>query len=357
MGRRRGGKDSLLSFGKPRTAMLSFIINELLCSTSLAEQAPPIKPETKRAINIANCAMSILVALCSDVSAGTDLKDVSPDLVAVRKVVLDAISKAIKDATTSSDHIDLRYGRLHSLADLCHRLLTARASVQSKGHDDGTLHIAKVMLEKNFAVLLTNALAEIDLNYPDVKLVVTDILKPLEHLTKISIKMGRASDKTKEGGAGGASGGPGGELTTDSDMFSGSELDESTDDEGGPSADDEQTPDLYRNSALGMYGGEMEDFDGDSDAEDDEDMDGYDDDDMSDEGPTDSGTESGSSDEEALENELLADGDDWEDEDDEDGEEGGSDDEEIEGEEILFEVKRSGFLLDLPLLPLLTSTC
>lgn len=38
------------------------------------------------------------------------------------------------------------------------------------------------MLEKNFAVVLTNALAEIDLNYPDVKLVVTDILKPLEHL-------------------------------------------------------------------------------------------------------------------------------------------------------------------------------
>lgn len=162
--------------------MLNFIIQDLLCCTSLAEQAPPVQPETKKAMGIANCAMSVLVALCSDVSSGIDLKDVNPDLISVRKVVLDAISKAIRDTISSADHIDVRYGRLRSLSDLCYRLLTARASVQPKGHDDGTLHIAKIMLEKNFAVVLTNALAEIDLNYPDVKLVVTDILKPLEHL-------------------------------------------------------------------------------------------------------------------------------------------------------------------------------
>lgn len=182
MGRRRGGKDSLLTAGKPRTAMLQFIIHDLLCCTTLAEQAPPVKAETKKAMSLANCAMSVLVALCSDVSSGIELKDVSQDLISVRKVVLDAISKAIRDTISSADHIDVRYGRLHSLSDLCYRLLTARASVAPKGHDDGTLHIAKIMLEKNFAVTLTNALAEIDLNYPDVKLVVTDILKPLEHL-------------------------------------------------------------------------------------------------------------------------------------------------------------------------------
>lgn len=182
MGRRRGGKDALFNSSKPRTATLSFLIQDLVCCTSLAEQAASSRPESKKLLNLANCAMTVIVALCSDVSTSSDIKDINPDLVTVRKVVLDAISKAIRDVSTSTDHIDIRYGRLHSLSELCYRLLTARPSVQTKGHDDGSLHVAKVMLEKNFAVVLTNALADIDLNYPDVKLVVTDILKPLEHL-------------------------------------------------------------------------------------------------------------------------------------------------------------------------------
>lgn len=182
MGKKRGGKESLFATNRPRTAILNFMLQELVCCTGLADQVTPIKPALKKAMDLSNCAMTVLVALCSDVGPANDLKDTQVDLVAVRKVVLDALAKAIKDATLSSEHVDVRYGRLHSLSDLCHRLLTARPSVQVKGQDDGTLHIAKVMLEKNFAVALTNALAEIDLNYPDVKLVVLDILKPLEHL-------------------------------------------------------------------------------------------------------------------------------------------------------------------------------
>lgn len=172
----------MANFGRPRTAVLNFIIQDLICAFGLADQVPPVKIELKKKYNLANCATSIIVALCSDVGPEADIKGVSPDLVAVRKTVLEAISKALKDATTSSENVDLRYGRLRALSDLCHRLLSSRPSVIPKGHEDGTLHIAKIMLEKNFAVVLTNALAEIDLNYPDVKLVVTDILKPLEHL-------------------------------------------------------------------------------------------------------------------------------------------------------------------------------
>jgi hypothetical protein len=80
----------------------------------------------------------------------------------------------------------------------------------------------------------------------------------------------------------------------------------------------------------------MEEGYDDSDGDGDEDMDGYDEDDMS-EGPTDSGTEdSNSTGESALEDELLAGEDDWEDEDDEEG--GGSGDDE---QEMMFDVSRS----------------
>ena len=40
----------------------------------------------------------------------------------------------------------------------------------------------KVMLEKNFVATLTNALAEVDPNFPDIRGVVTGILRPLEYL-------------------------------------------------------------------------------------------------------------------------------------------------------------------------------
>jgi E3 ubiquitin-protein ligase HUWE1 len=191
MGKKRGGKESLFALARPRTAILNFMLLELVCCTGLADQVPPTKPSLKKAMDLANCAMTVLVALCSDVGLGTDLKDTPVDLVAVRKVVLDALSKAIKDATSSAEHVDVRYGRLHSLSDLCYRLLTARPNIQPKGQEDGSLHIAKVMLEKNFAVALTNALAEVDLNYPDVKLVVLDILKPLEHLFVLRRRLSR----------------------------------------------------------------------------------------------------------------------------------------------------------------------
>jgi E3 ubiquitin-protein ligase HUWE1 len=110
------------------------------------------------------------------------------------------------------------------------------------------------MLEKNFVATLTNALSEVDLNYPNVRGVVAAILRPLELLcvilfsnlshcnfcfflrSKIAIKMSRVSGKAKDSAEG----------RTESIESLGSEED---DEDIGR----EETPDLYRNSALGMY--------------------------------------------------------------------------------------------------------
>ncbi|CDZ98238.1 E3 ubiquitin-protein ligase/Putative upstream regulatory element binding protein [Phaffia rhodozyma] len=342
--RKSNCKDNFANVEQPRLALLNFLIHDLVCFSGLADQVPPVKASLKKSFNLSNCAMSVIVALCSDVGPEVDIKGVHPHLTNVRKVMLETISKAIKEATSSTDNVDMRYGRLRLLSELCNRLLTSRPNIIPKGQEDGTLHIAKIMLEKNFAVVLTNALAEIDLNYPDVKLVVTDILKPLEHLTKISIKMGRASDKKKNASS---------KLqdvleeasSASSLMDEDDEDDVDEDDSDAPSEGTEETPDIYRNSALGMYGGEMEDvYDEDSGDEDEEDMEGYDEMDGMSEAPTDSGTETGSSegDESAMEDELIAAEGDWdvEDDDDEDEDDDGEDEEdssEDEEEEMLYD--------------------
>jgi len=164
---------------KHRTATLQFLLSELVSYGTLNPQADSI---SRNRHSLCNWAMSVIVALCVDSSSGSEVKDVTPDLVSVRKFVLEAVSRAIKELSPS-ESLDSRYGRLFALSDLCHRLLIVRFNaVARKPQDERPTHIAKVMLEKNFVSTLTNALAEVDLNYPNVRSLVAAILRPLEHL-------------------------------------------------------------------------------------------------------------------------------------------------------------------------------
>ncbi|KAJ7462340.1 hypothetical protein B0H11DRAFT_2175426 [Mycena galericulata] len=228
---------------KLRTTTLHFLLSDLISFETINPQP---NTDARDRITVCNWAMSLLVALCVDTSSTHELKDVSPELVSVRKFVLEAISRAIKDLS-SSESVEGRYGRLLALADLCHRLLTVRFNTSSrKQQDDAPTHIAKVMLEKNFVATLTTALSEVDLNYPNVRGLVASILRPLEYLTKIAIKMSRTSNRNKDAVEGQ-------KAESVSSVASDDDEEEMQDDAR------EETPDLYRNSALGMYGGEMED--------------------------------------------------------------------------------------------------
>lgn len=245
---------------KYRTATLQFLLSDLITFGTINPQPDD---RARNRITLCNWAMSVLVALCVDSAPNHEVKEVSAELISVRKFVLEAVSRAIKDLPPS-DNLESRYGRLLALADLCHRLLTVRFNAASnKQQDENPTHIAKVMLEKNFVSTLTTALSEIDLNYPNIRGLVPSVLRPLEYLTKIAIKMSRLSGKTSKEEAEGSK--------ADSASSSGSEDDDDLEDRGR-----EETPDLYRNSALGMYGGEMDDahFGRDDDMdEDDEDED------------------------------------------------------------------------------------
>jgi E3 ubiquitin-protein ligase HUWE1 len=173
----------------------------------------------------------MVIALCSDIATTHDIKDLPEDLISVRKQVLDAISKAIKESGSIAD-LDARYGRLHALGELTYRLLVSRPAVAAKQDESGT-HIAKTMIEKNFVGTLTTAAGEVDLNFPEVKGVLGSLLKALEYLSKMSIKWSK-SDKRKVEQRN--------EEGTDTESEeSGMDYDE----------EEEEAPDLYRNSALG----------------------------------------------------------------------------------------------------------
>ncbi len=161
---------------KHRMATLQFLLSELITFGTISPQ-PDQKARSR--ISASQWAISVVVALCVDT---TPHEEASAELVSVRRVVVEAISRAIKDLP-SSESLDARYGRLLALAELCYRLLTIRLSSSTrKPQDDTPTHIAKVMLEKNVVSTLTTALSEVDLNYPDVRGLISAILRPLEYL-------------------------------------------------------------------------------------------------------------------------------------------------------------------------------
>ncbi|KAL0955931.1 hypothetical protein HGRIS_002119 [Hohenbuehelia grisea] len=296
------------SGAKHRATVLHYLLTDLISSSSSINAQTDSGARERTALS--NWAMSVIVALCVDMTSPYEMKDISLDLVSARKFVLEAISRAIKDGP-ASESVEARYGRLLALSDLCYRLLTVRVNPNPrKAQDETPTHIAKIMLEKNFVATLTNALAEVDLNYPNVKGLVAAILRPLEHLTKIAIKMSRTSGKGKDL--------PDGKATSVRSYMS--EDDDDDDDED--DADREETPDLYRNSALGMYGGEMEDVNYNAEGDIDEDEEDEDEDvdmEYGDEtGSEDTSNTDDDGEEDELEDATHAASEPWDDEEDED---------------------------------------
>ncbi|KZV69516.1 hypothetical protein PENSPDRAFT_753267 [Peniophora sp. CONT] len=315
---------------KFRTYALQFLLNDVISYGTL--QPESADAEARKRVSLCNWAMSIIVALCVDTTASPDLKDVAPELVHVRKFVLEAASRAIKEpAPSDREGLGARYGRVLALADLCHRLLTVRYATGGRKNADEAppTHIAKIMLEKNFVATLTTALAEVDLNFPNVRGLVQAVLKPLELLSRIAIKMSRASSKGK---------GDDGKLTLGEVEEMSEDDDEDDDDEGddGEGSGREDTPDLYRNSALGMFGGEIDDQYADDDEMGDEDEEDEEDVEM------DFGEESDDTEESDVDVDVEIEG--GLDEEDEDDEEGSGDEEEEwddeddgEGEDLVEE--------------------
>ncbi len=181
------GETTIQHHGRIRPTMITFMLNELICKVSFDTDVAPSETTSpsstsKRWSTVANWASAALVALCADVGTGSTLRDIPSDLTSVRKSVLDTIIKTFKEVSASPEDIASRYGKIWALSELSYRLLTAKSTIQPKAQNDTALHIAKLMLEKGFVPAFTNTLTEIDLNYPNIRVLIATILQPLEYL-------------------------------------------------------------------------------------------------------------------------------------------------------------------------------
>lgn len=170
-------------YGQPKARSgISSIINDLVCCVDirrdLAQEGQ--KQDPTRRMTISGWAMTLLVALCSDLTPTSDMKSVSEDLITIRRTVLDALIKVLKDSATLEPNV--RYGKLWAIGELVYRLLTAKPSITPHQHDDSALQIAKAMVEKNFVGLMTEATSNVDLNYPNIKVALLSLLRALDHL-------------------------------------------------------------------------------------------------------------------------------------------------------------------------------
>ncbi len=230
---------------KPRSGVLNYLLNDVIPVGTLGHE------ETiayRKKNSTSNWAMSAIVSLCLRTNEngyhnkqGSIEEDDETDLLFVRKFVLEHALKAFKDANTSDEHPDVKYARLLDLSDLFNRLLHGRLlpfnSSPSPSLDGGfQKSIAKLMFEKNFIGALTGSIADIDLNFPGSKRAIKYILRPLKQLTSTAVVLSQTSDISTTPG-----------QTTDDDEISTATSVSDAGDER------EETPDLFRNSTLGMF--------------------------------------------------------------------------------------------------------
>ncbi|OAX82309.1 hypothetical protein ACJ72_03338 [Emergomyces africanus] len=325
---------------KPRSGILNYLLNSLVPIGTL-EHGESIF--FKKRVNTSNWAMRVIVALCSKTGEfGGPFRrrtvpndDDEPDLLFVRKFVLEHALKSYKDANASNEPLDAKYARLLSLADLFDKMLSGGSSADGTTHfPSSTRQVAKTMFEKNFISAFTASISELDLNFPPAKRAVKYILRPLNKLTQTAVLLSETSSIQSAPGQ------------TDEDDISSATSVSDVDDER------EETPDLFRHSTLGMFEPNHEEgTTSEEDSEDDEEMydDEYDEEmDYEEDMPENDGEVVSDEDEEDMDGrgpieglpgdsgmdiEVLIEGDDDEDDDDDDEDDDDDDDEDDEDEE------------------------
>ncbi|KAI8637213.1 hypothetical protein BD408DRAFT_447787 [Parasitella parasitica] len=256
--KKQNGQRTTTLDGKHRS-FVSMLINGLLPYNHIN----PSSEESRKQQGLSTWTASTLVAMTNDSSSSNDASaQQKNELIQVRKYVLEAVVRSLKEAVASSETASVKYSKYLALADLCHRILNARPSVGSSiprslggggqsnaanntnsnnnnnnsNKEDAVLSNAKIMLDKNFVAILTSAISDVDINYPHSKTILNSMLRPLEQLTKLAIKTDDGSDNDD-----------------DADQDKMDTAAEGVHVPSTPVAEGEEAPDLYRNSALGMF--------------------------------------------------------------------------------------------------------
>lgn len=228
---------------KPRSSVVNYLLTDLIPLGTLDSTTTPVAFRKKATTS--SWADSVLVALLAktpeqliDKSREPSDGEDEPDLLFVRRFVLENVLKAYKESTISNEALDVKYARMLSLAVLMGHIMNGKdtmgaadSTVATRSHQQ----LRRVMFEKGFLTALTASIADVDLNFPGAKETVRQILKPLRVLTNIAIEL---SDRSLISGPQG--------HTEDDGIESATSVSDMDDDR-------EETPDLFRNSTLGMF--------------------------------------------------------------------------------------------------------
>jgi len=258
---------------RPRAGILNYLINDLLCVDMLSPTPAQSVAAQKQQITSAK-AQNVLVSLMTKTRETVPTRtgerfeyDDDADLLMVRKFVLDTVLRAYEKAATPDETVEARYSRMQCLSVLmCHMVgdlerdqPTTRSADQSPTRSQ--MQLRRMMYEKGFLDKLTSSIAEIDLKYPGVKRVIKHILRVLRVLTQTAKELSHSKVMMPVSSL---------PEQVEDDIMSTSSLSDLADDR-------EDTPDLYRNSALGMLERRQDD-DMSEEEGDDDDEDMYDDD-------------------------------------------------------------------------------
>ncbi|KAL1843639.1 hypothetical protein VTJ49DRAFT_621 [Mycothermus thermophilus] len=249
---------------KPRSSVLNYLLNDLLClgPAGIAMDSTVIKKKAATSTH----AQAVLVALVArtpekpvDRNRNQFEYDDDSDLLFVRRFVLDTVLRAYKEAATPGERDEIRYGKMMCAAELM-SLMIGEKDKDSQSRDAratdpavtrSQAQLKRLMYEKGYLSALTASIADIDLTFPNVKRTIKYILRVLRALTKTAY------------------------LLSQSDVIPVTTTDQPEDDFASSSSisdlddDREETPDLYRNSTLGILEpGREDDF---SDEEEDDD--------------------------------------------------------------------------------------
>ncbi|CAL3973447.1 unnamed protein product [Diplocarpon coronariae] len=257
---KRSAPPQSMTPSKPRSSVVNYLLFDLIPIGTLDHAENTV---LRKKLVTSNWADSVLTALlCKTGEQPIDKtrepydSENEPNLLFVRRFVLENVLKAYTQASMSVEPLDVKYARMLSLADLMTHFMTGKENV---GLTDTSIastsqkQLRRIMFEKGYVAALTASIADIDLNFPGAKRAVKYILRPLKTLTTTAINLSDLSLITATPGQG-----------EEDEIESATSLSE-------PEDDREETPDLFRNSTLGMleYGRE-DDSSSDSEDEDEE---------------------------------------------------------------------------------------
>ncbi|KAI7881687.1 hypothetical protein K492DRAFT_194128 [Lichtheimia hyalospora FSU 10163] len=184
-------------------SIMHMLINDLLPYNAVN---PNVESRKQQGLSI--WTASIIVAMCYDAGGANNetnpTVDKDQDLDPIRRYIFDIIVCAFKDtiASTQPGSLSVKYAKYLALADLCHRILNARPSAgapaQQRTKEETTIHIAKLMINKELISVLTMAINDIDIEYPHARTVVNSMLRPLEQLTSFGSKMTDTEQQDKD---------------------------------------------------------------------------------------------------------------------------------------------------------------